>query len=879
MVFSASLRKFFKMSIGTDIIDWSEGKPIFLREAIGRIIQKNVLSEDDILELTLICKSEKELIKYQGNLIDLAKVKESLKESDVSNAVSVVKIFSTENINALQNNSELDIEEKGLTVVYGDNGSGKSSYVSILKQVCNTRGSIPVINKNLFIDSAAQQNQKAKIQYKIGEDIDSVTWENSNSDSDILKAVHIYDTKSASSYIEDEDEIAFIPSGLSILEQLANACNKIEENLRKEIGQLESRKLDYSFLINEEGNGIQTFLKNLSAKSDLKTLDAIANFTTGDQTLLDTTEQKIAKLKALDPAKKVSENNKIISRFNLLKARYEQILSELSIEKIGEIKKDVLKRTELQSANKALTEQTFSDLPLRSIGSQPWKVLWESAKRFYQYSESKNFPDPEEDSVCPLCLQNLSHEAKERFKNLEEFVQSDIQNQLNAIGIKLRQSSQEISSISLNFSEIETTLNELDEISSNFKQQHASQIDTINKYVISIINLLAGRENPESFNVQELSIDLTEVIKKIVEKIEEENKTLVQKSYQKDLEAQIKTLSLLKSKKELSENKEKIKDEIKRQRFVDGLFQCIRTCNTRHISILSNTLSEQYMTETLKNNFTEELKRLGFTGVEIVTSTRSRGGKQYHFLELDSSYGSTANLKEILSEGEHRCISLATFLSELSISGHKSSIIFDDPVSSLDHKWRKKIAKRIVEESNERQVIVFTHDITFLMNLQEFNDEIKIQSLTRKQFETGISSKTPPWDALRTNNRIKILTEYLQQLEETKNTETEEIYKEKSKTFYGKLREAWERCVEEVVLNESVQRFGRSIRTQMLKKVVDFTEEDYKIIEYNMERCSTYFWGHDSAGELIEEPPTIEETKSDLDTLESFAKNIRQRRQ
>jgi adenine/guanine phosphoribosyltransferase-like PRPP-binding protein len=406
------------MSIITDIIDWSDSKPKFLQEAIGRIIQKNILSEDDILELTLICKSEKGLAKYPRDLIDLIKLKESLKESDVSNAVSVVKIFSTENINALQNNSELRIEAGGLTIVYGDNGSGKSSYVSILKQVCNTRGSIPVINKNLFIDSAMQQNQKAKIQYKIGEDTASVTWENGNSDSDILKAVHIYDTKSASSYIEDEDEIAFIPLGLTILEQLANVFNKIEENLRREIGQLELKRFDYSFLINEDVNEIQTFLKNLSAKSDLKTLDTIANFTTSDQTLLNTTEQEIVKLKALDPAKKISENDKIISRFNYLRTRYEQILSELSIQKIGEIKEDAIKYTELKTASKTLSQQTFSDLPLQGIGSQPWKVLWESAKKFYQYSESKIFPDTNEGYVCPLCLQNLSDDAKKRFKNL-----------------------------------------------------------------------------------------------------------------------------------------------------------------------------------------------------------------------------------------------------------------------------------------------------------------------------------------------------------------------------------------------------------------------------------------------------------------------------
>lgn len=78
---------------------------------------------------------------------------------------------------------------------------------------------------------------------------------------------------------------------------------------------------------------------------------------------------------------------------------------------------------------------------------------------------------------------------------------------------------------------------------------------------------------------------------------------------------------------------------------------------------------------------------------------------------------------------------MATFLSELSISEHKSAIIFDDPVSSLDHKWRNKISKRIVEEAIERQVIVFTHDITFLLMIQEYSDsldcDLNIKSLTR----------------------------------------------------------------------------------------------------------------------------------------------------
>jgi wobble nucleotide-excising tRNase len=49
---------------------------------------------------------------------------------------------------------------------------------------------------------------------------------------------------------------------------------------------------------------------------------------------------------------------------------------------------------------------------------------------------------------------------------------------------------------------------------------------------------------------------------------------------------------------------------------------------------------------------------------------------------------------KVLSEGEHRCVALAAFLAELSTIDAQSAIVFDDPVSSLDHQHRDKVAQR-----------------------------------------------------------------------------------------------------------------------------------------------------------------------------------------
>ena len=83
-----------------------------------------------------------------------------------------------------------------------------------------------------------------------------------------------------------------------------------------------------------------------------------------------------------------------------------------------------------------------------------------------------------------------------------------------------------------------------------------------------------------------------------------------------------------------------------------------------------------------------------------------------HKLVLDLPV--TKKLDEILSEGEQRAIALGSFLAEMHLANHLGGIVFDDPVSSLDHYRRKDVARRLVDEAKIRQVIILTHDTVFL---------------------------------------------------------------------------------------------------------------------------------------------------------------------
>jgi len=60
------------------------------------------------------------------------------------------------------------------------------------------------------------------------------------------------------------------------------------------------------------------------------------------------------------------------------------------------------------------------------------------------------------------------------------------------------------------------------------------------------------------------------------------------------------------------------------------------------------------------------------------------------------------------------------FLAELSAMAADSGIILDDPVSSFDDDRRQSIAERLMAEARRRQVVVFTHDLPFVADLQSF---------------------------------------------------------------------------------------------------------------------------------------------------------------
>jgi hypothetical protein len=234
---------------------------------------------------------------------------------------------------------------------------------------------------------------------------------------------------------------------------------------------------------------------------------------------------------------------------------------------------------------------------------------------------------------------------------------------------------------------------------------------------------------------------------------------------------------------------------------------------------------------------------------------------------------------DILSEGERTCVALAGFLAELATTLNDSAVVLDDPVSSLDHRYRDRVAERLAQEAKTRQVVVFTHDIVFLWMLRKHCDghEVPVQVVTleRGHRQHGKASRGAPWAAKNVGERLGWLRDALQEAEALLRREDRADYEQKARFIYERLRESWERAVEELLLNKVVQRFLPDVQTRRLRELADITQADIQLVEREMTRCSTF--EHDEPGAMNQGIPEPDVIRRDLRTLEEWVEALRGR--
>ncbi len=708
-----------------EIIQWSYGRPLWQRDALRRLISGDDISEDTIDEFVLMCKNAvgwEFTDKQIPEPVPCAADDAILNDSASLPSISLLEIKDVKRVNALAPDQVLIFKEKGLNIIYGDNGAGKSGYARVLKRACRARSRGKLILPNIFKEKV-EGPATANIKYSKGDTASEIEWQDRESAQEELMDISFFDSDCAVIHTTEANGIAFTPLGLDLLPKLAEVCLKVAENIRNEKDKLdlvEHIKLKQLKISPE--TKVYKAIESINDRSNYELFEKIAQLSNHET-------ERIKELKSAlsdDPLKKSKEVQLRKARIQNLKNVITESINSLSPEKINEIKTTAADADKKEKAAKYATTSLFKNELLANVGGETWRLLWEAARK-YSLNDAypdQSFPFVGKDARCLLCHQKLEDDAPDRFVRFEKYVRDDIQDQATKAKNNCVQLLSRLDT--LNIKTIQNR-DSLDELSLIDNELYRSVREFLVKCQLLRRSIYRACKTGEWSDVDAVPQSHEDNVNKIIENLEQKFKVLKKAAESEERIKLKKELQELEARQVLSTILDDIDKEIERLKKVRMLETAIRNTNTTAITNKSGKLTNLHVFKKVKKQFEKkELKNLGINTVKVaLEAEKGRYGTKRYKIILNNAFGDI-KAKDVLSEGEHRCIALAGFLSELATSPNKSSLIFDDPVSSLDHRWRRKVARRLVNEAVQRQVIIFTHDIVFLMMLTDTANKIEV---------------------------------------------------------------------------------------------------------------------------------------------------------
>ncbi len=396
------------MTIGQDIAKWATQRPRWQR-LILHALASGTPFDDAQLE-ALVDGLLDPLSKSDVQDLDLA-MPESSDEQ-----VQLVSLADCENVNALVKGQTLPFASSGLTVIYGDNGSGKSGYARLIKQMVDARHSSAVL-PDVFADPGPEP--AAILTYSLDGHEDQQKFPSVPALA--VKKMRFYDEHCGDVYLRRESTVSYRPSALGLLDGLIAVCDRMQGMLQSRIRENQASALGLSL---PQGTKAAAFVASLTEATSAIAIAAATKMPDNANDKLAKALNEEARLLASDANKERTRLLSVAAQVKTLESHVRQLNLALGADALLALKKSLQQAVDLRAAADLAAAGDFDAEPLPGVGAATWRALW-AAARTYSMAEAyatSAFPVVHSEARCVLCQQILTADTADRLNRFQHFV-------------------------------------------------------------------------------------------------------------------------------------------------------------------------------------------------------------------------------------------------------------------------------------------------------------------------------------------------------------------------------------------------------------------------------------------------------------------------
>lgn len=854
-----------KLEVGPVVADdfetWLNTRPKWLQTAARMLIDsKRQLTHAEIQSLARLCKLE---AKDEADPEFQTVTPGTLSQAANRPSLRIDEILDVHGLNAIKPGANLPFGKSNLSVIYGQNGTGKSGFARLLKQICGSR-SKDEIHSNVF--DPAPTACRAHFKVSIDGKPNDVHWDIPSGPHKALRHAQVFDSKAAQQYM-GRTEACYEPSRMKFVSALIATADAVSAELAGEKALLSKALPAVPEGLNQTAEA--KWLLGLKGTTTLATIEKECLYT-------DQHDRERIDSEALLAEKDIAGRLMVIGKEKTALTNIVAALSALQLglnDAVG-TELENLKNTaaKARSVCDEAAAAIFGKAQLEGVGTATWQQMWQQARAFSTATAyvQMDFPNVSADSRCVLCHQTLSEDAKARLTGFEKFVtdgletaakkaENDFSDRKKRLPTLPGQADWIVHMSTLGFEETDG-IDWLGTLKSRRDQiVLGSPTTTLQPFDWSRINEAA---KAKSTGLGEEEANLSSLLK-------DEHRQAMQGRVRQ-----------LQAKQWLSQNKASIVAERARLIAVAAIDKASRSAATNALTTKKNELAKTELDAGYQSRFLDELKRLGGHRLPIAPQSKSGGKGQITFgLNLVGANG-THGLDYILSEGETRIAALAAFLADTTGSNQLAPFIFDDPISSLDQDFEEKVVERLVALSQTRQVIIFTHRLSLVAQVEAVTKKWEsipgmpsvkptLTSLQRMAKTAGIVATASARD-LKPESAVRgLIDNAITRLKKHQENAEVDAYEALGKSACSDFRIIVEKTIEFILLADVVGRFRRAINTQgKLHKVAKVTNEDCLFIDDLMTRYSVF--EHAQSDELSSSALELDVFETDVLALQKW---------
>ncbi len=396
-----------RKNVFEELLLLSKDLALWQNQVLRLLLNKGALSKTEREGVIMLAKVESGVAQDPSVALPQKLLQSELPVAPQPDVVlRLLAIREASNVNALTSGQILKFA-KGMTVLYGENGSGKSSYARVMKKAFRAReGGVDEILPNVY--SQAQRGPASAVfDFDENGKVIADTWTDGKPGADRFGRFAVLDSKCARLIITAESESEFLPYGLELFADLASITDEVKEDLLR----IAREKHPNTEILNHlrDQTVVGSFIASLNERTTVAELQAKASFSDADVGFLASKTKELNTLERDTPEVIRQQLQREKTALEAVKKTADTVLATISDARMAELKALSDEAEALEKASQAASLRLKDPRDLPGVGSLLWRELMKAAEKYSTTEAYKNLPFPAQtDGLGASCASNLS---------------------------------------------------------------------------------------------------------------------------------------------------------------------------------------------------------------------------------------------------------------------------------------------------------------------------------------------------------------------------------------------------------------------------------------------------------------------------------------